>query len=228
LGTIGDAQWQGGAIGPDCGHFLPEKCPDRLGYGFDDSFVRVMAKYLDAGDTRPLLDLLRHKREPGEIAIKYLAAMMVTELRARLPLTKIQYKFHFAQNRKVGPPKRDEQATRIAQALGIIIVAGLDAMAEGKKPDKSFWKWFRYALEPGDFELIRIDGRKGRRKNPELNMQRKLLAQMVEKRIDRGDGYESAIQDTHDEIKKLAKDEGWRGNIGVTTIRNAFDKFRLS
>jgi hypothetical protein len=30
LGAIGDGQWQGGAIGPDCGHFLPDECPDEL------------------------------------------------------------------------------------------------------------------------------------------------------------------------------------------------------
>jgi len=28
--SVGDGQWQGGAIGPDCGHFLPEECPDEL------------------------------------------------------------------------------------------------------------------------------------------------------------------------------------------------------
>ena len=107
-------------------------------------------------------------------------------------------------------------------------------MAKGQKPDTSFWKFLRYAIWPRDFktadkrifpwkaELVRIDGSKGRRKDPKLDMRRLALAQFVQERRDQGESYEAAIQGTLEEIKKIAKAEGWGGRIGRDAIKAAY------
>jgi hypothetical protein len=204
------------------------------GYSFDHAFARVMARYLDAGDTWPLLDLLKCGGKPGAVAIKYLAPMMVPERRARLPLTNLQYAFHLVPNRTVGGQKRDERGGRIAQVIEFILAFGADTMAKGENPGKHFWEWFRYALEPMDFklnhkrrfpwkaQLVRIKGGNGRRKNPELDMQKRVLACLVQQRVDDGESNKSAILNVFLEIKKLAKNENFPVKVGFTTIRNAW------
>jgi hypothetical protein len=220
-----------------------------LACDFDYAFVRVMAKWLDAGYDEPLLDLLKHGMEPGEVARKYLAAMMVPEYRARFPLTNIQYEFRLVPNRKAGRQSREE--ARRAQAIEFILAAGAEAMTKGGNPSKHFWRVFRYALRPEDFptdkgrfpwkaKLARIDGRAGRRKNPEPADA--VRAWFVEKHRSgrehvRG-SYRSATDDAHEELKgheedhkkslekveTLKKGKRWSAGISKAAIRNAYDK----
>ena len=45
------------------------------GLDFDTAFANVMARYLDEGDVRPLLELLGTGNEPGPATLTYLAGM---------------------------------------------------------------------------------------------------------------------------------------------------------
>jgi hypothetical protein len=121
----------------------------------------------------------------------------------------------------------------------------------GDNPGKHFWRCFRYALRPEDFptdkgrfpwkaKLARIDGKKGPRKNPEPGYE--VIAWFVQKhrwgREHLRSSYKTAIHDAHKELKSLEEEEiksldkgetlekgkRWSAKIGLTTIRNAYDK----
>jgi hypothetical protein len=72
-------------------------------------------------------------------------------------------------------------------------------------------------------KLVRTDGHLGRPPDPEHETRDKALAYFVDQRIKRGDRYKTAIHDTQDMIHKHAREDGWGGQIGKKTIRNAYD-----
>ncbi|MGC2410956.1 MAG: hypothetical protein WA441_13435 [Methyloceanibacter sp.] len=220
---------------------------EELACDFDDAFARVTAKWLDAGYDELLLYWLKRGREPGEVLRKYLAALMVPERRARLPLTNIQYEFRLVPNRKAGRQKRDEQGISRARAIEFTLAAGAEAMMKGVNPGKHFWRVFRYALRPEDFptdkgrfpwkaKLARIDGQAGRRKNPEPADD--VRAWFVEKHRSGVVSYRSAIDKAHNELKgheeehkkslekgaTLKKGKRWSAGISKAALRNAYDK----
>ena len=87
--------------------------------------------------------------------------------------------------------------------------------------------WSRQDEYPIKAKLERVDGRKGREANPELETRDQVLAESVQKHIDREEKYVVAIKFVHKSIKDQGKKENWTGartgKICKTTIRNAYD-----
>ncbi len=208
------------------------------GCDFDHAFAKVMARYLNQGDTRPLFDLVqRAKKEPEEPALRFLAKMFNLLPQASSSDVEIQYRFGFEPFRaKRGRPGPVE-ATK-AKAAGIVfsvLLNGVAKMAEGQKPGPIFWQYLFNAFDqtqrgsttqsdfPVSAKLVRIDGSRGRRIDPELATRDKVLASFVEQHIKEGRGYDSSIKETRDELRRIARDEGWQGKVGEKTIKDAYD-----
>jgi hypothetical protein len=203
------------------------------GYTFGEASDRVILEFLGAGDVRPLVDLLRRGRmEPSERVCQYVAAMLNGD--GRTP-----FRFGFKEARKRGRPAshmvRDDRVNR-ATAL---ILSGARTISEGGKPGWRFWNSLLQVLDhsrilvgrkPHDFPLMaRIFpgvGEMERRSDPALRIREKLLARIVQERIDGGDRYEAAVTLTLEAIKNVARAERWDGNLSLTTVRNAYDRAR--
>jgi hypothetical protein len=207
-------------------------------YDFDRSFAHVMERYLSEGDTRPLMDLLGRGARPREPAFPCLAAMLDPANEARPESVKIRYRFAFYKNRKPGRPKEADAERRntLMRSVFWILKIGAKAMSENRSPDERFWLCLGRALAtktcrsdfPWTAKLVRVDGRKGRRRDPELEKRDEVLAWFVEKHFERAGGYESAIRTTHEMIEKTAEEEGWRQTRGEKrirekTIKDAYD-----
>lgn len=207
------------------------------GWDFDTAFACVMLRYLNEGDVRPLGDLLTRRKRPGESSFLVLA-MMLAPMRAQASeeRVQIQYRFVLSENRGPGRPRRDDAALRKdrVQSVVEVLMTGAVAMSGGQDPGARFWTCLRRAIIAGvtrtveqDFPLkatlVRVDGRKGRRRDPELRTRDEALAWFVEQRINRGDGYESAVIGTRDSIERTARDESRSVKLGEETIRAAYD-----
>jgi hypothetical protein len=212
---------------------------------FHEAFAVVMERYLNSGKAMPLDDLVRRsKKEPGTRARKFIAAMLDQEF-ARSSGIEVRYRFDFKETgSRRGRPKRhgvdDEVDARRLQFLVAmtLIDKGLSAIKLGRKPHRSFWDcltkalnenyiWNRQDEYPMKATLERVDGRKGREANPELETRDEVLAESVQKLIDRGEKYAVAIKLVHKSIKDQGKAENWTGartgEICKTIIRNAYD-----
>ena len=216
------------------------------GKEFDEAFAVVMERYLNSDDARPLHDLVqRSKTEPGTRARKFIAAMLDPEF-ARSSGIEVRYRFGFKETHsRRGRPKRHEvddgvDARRLPFLVAMALIRrGVQAIKLGRKPHWSFWDRLTKALNanedwsrqdrsrqdeyPMKAKLERVDGRKGREANPELETRDQVLAESVQKHIDRGEKYVVAIKFVYESIKDQGKEENWTGKICETTIRNAYD-----
>jgi hypothetical protein len=208
------------------------------GKEFDEAFAVVMERYLSSGDARPLDDLVRRsRREPGTRARKFIAAMIDPEF-AHSSGIEVRYRLGFNETgSRRGRPKRHEVDAQFFVEMALI-GRGLAAIKLGRKPNWSFWdrltmglnenyRWSRQDEYPMKVKLERVDGRKGREANPELETRDEVLAESVQKHIDRGEKYDVAIKLVHKSIEDQGKKENWTGartgTICTTTIRNAYD-----
>jgi len=217
---------------PDTGWGIEARQLRDQGYGPNQAVDRVVLKYLGLGDPRPLLDLLRRGKTPGSDVLRYLAAMIDPEYRTRFPNEPPQYEIRFRPvGRKPERPKRSESVG--ASDFHEFFKAYTTAMAEGRQPDSSFWKYLYsclcYPLDPTQFQevyktdvrltakLVRIDGRKGGKRDPELETRDNMVAELVQERIDEfGPGnYDSAIKTVRnvmeDHVKKDLEQATARG-----------------
>jgi hypothetical protein len=199
------------------------------GHDFDQACDRVLLGYLIQGDPRPLLDLLKHRKTPGSGVLRYLAAMIDPEFRARLPKGPFLFEIRFEERRKRGRPESHKSGIHFAD-FREVLKADTTAMVEGRQPDDGFWKFLWHCLsstlEPErylkafgkDFpfraKLARTDGSKGRHQNPELGMRDRGLAWFVSEAIAQGKKYDAAL----DEVAGL-------NNISREIVRNAYSKY---
>ena len=206
------------------------------GEEFDEAFAVVMEGYLNSGEAQPLDDLVRRSRtEPGTRARKFIAAMIDPGF-ARSSGIDVRYRFGFNDKRGRGRPKRQEVDAQFFVEMALI-GRGLTAIKLGRKPNWSFWdrltmglnenyRWSRQAEYPMKARLERVDGRKGREANPELETRDEVLAESVQKHIDRGEKYAIAIKLVYESIKDQGKKENWTGErtgkICETIIGNAY------
>jgi hypothetical protein len=116
----------------------------------------------------------------------------------------------------------------------LIVYAGALTLAKGGTPGPRFWDcliralnaeahWWFQSRFPLKAKLVRIDARKGREKEPELEIRSRVLASFVQAHIDRGVGYDAAIALALEELIKTGKAEGWIGKIGWKTVKDAYD-----
>ena len=212
---------------------------------FHEAFAVVMERYLNSGNAMPLDDLVRRsKKEPGTRACKFIAAMIDPEF-ARSSGIEVRYRFDFKETgSRRGRPKRHEVDDEVdARRLPFLVARalirkGVQAIKLGRKPHRSFWDcltkalnenyiWSRQDEYPVKAELERVDGRKGREANPELETRDEVLAESVQKLIDSGEKYDVAVKLVHKSIEDQGKKENWTGartgTICTTTIRNAYD-----
>jgi hypothetical protein len=215
------------------------------GKEFDEAFAVVMERYLNSDDARPLHDLVQRSRtEPGTHARKFIAAMLDPGF-ARSSGIEVRYRFGFKETHsRRGRPKRHEVDDEVdARQLQFfvswcLIRKGRQAMKLGRKPHWSFWDcltkalnenyiWIRQDEYPMKAKLERVDGRKGREANPELETRDQVLAESVQTHIDRGEKYAVAIKLVHKSIEDQGKAENWTGprtgKICETTIRKVYD-----
>jgi len=174
------------------------------------------------------------KQSPARVR-KFIAAMLDPEF-ARSSGIEVRYKFGFKETHSSrGRPKRHEVDDEVdARRLPFLVARalirkGVQAIKLGRKPHSSFWDRLTKALNanedwsrqdrsrqdeyPMKARLERVDGRKGREANPELETRDEVLAESVQKLIDRGEKYAVAIKLVHKSI----------GTICEKTIRNAYD-----
>jgi hypothetical protein len=116
----------------------------------------------------------------------------------------------------------------------LFLCAGTLTLAKGGNPGPRFWdcligalnaeaQWWTQSRFPLKAKLVRIDARKGREKEPELETTRRVVAWFVQAHVDRGDGYDAAITLTHEELINTGKAEGWPGRIGRKSVKDAYD-----
>jgi hypothetical protein len=126
------------------------------------------------------------------------------------------------------------EAFTAEQKAVLFICAGTLTLAKGGNAGPRFWDcliralnaeahWWPQSRFPLKAKPVRIDARKGREKEPELEIRSRVLASFVQARVDRGDGYDSAITLTHEDLIKTGKAEGWTGRIGRKTVKDAYD-----
>jgi len=198
---------------------------------FDQAFASVAIRYLAEGDLRPLKDLLgRARLEPCEAVLRYLAAML--EGSGSTP-----FRFGFEEARRRGRPSNTKPSVKGVILATAVMMSGLRAMIDGRKPGWRFWHCLLAALDAGEptksrrpndsplkARLFSTGETRGRRPDPELETRDRVLAWNVQQRLDRGHGYESAVAGTLDAVREVASDEKWRGKISATTVRNAYDR----
>jgi hypothetical protein len=126
------------------------------------------------------------------------------------------------------------RALNAEQNAVLTVLAGTLTLAKGANPGPPFWDcliralnaeahWWpqsRFLLKA---KLVRIGAKKGREKDPELEIRSRVLGSLVQARVDRGDGYDAAIALTHEELIKTGKLEGRRSEIGWKTVKDAYD-----
>lgn len=183
----------------------------KKGYDFDQACDCVTLEYFTGGDARPFVDFFIWRWTPGSEVLKYLAAMIDPKFRTcprnGTPLYEIRFQ---PIGREPKRPKRSESVT--ACDFHETLKADTSAMAEGRSPTKGFLGKLHgclcYALDPEQFReiykkdvrvsanLVRIDGRKGDKRDPELPIRDDFFGELVEKHIDNfGPGcYEAAIE----------------------------------
>jgi hypothetical protein len=120
------------------------------------------------------------------------------------------------------------------QKAVLFLCAGTLTLAKGRNPGPRFWDcliralnaeahWWPQSRFPVRAKLVRTDGRKGREKEPELEIRSRVLASFVQARVDCGDGYDAAITLTHEDLIETGKAEGCTGKIGRKTVKDAYD-----
>jgi hypothetical protein len=195
----------------------------------------VTLQYLRAGDYRPLLDSVRRGHTHGPQVKALLAAMLDRQQHHSRNSLSPEYEFWFEFPRKKGRPKK----LQIADHFFYSLRRGVQALAEGREPSRMFWHYFLAALDPDHRSIIErgikdafpwrakiqhVQRGKGRRCDPELVMRDKVLAWMVQQRIDQGGKYDWAIADTIEAIERDARKERWQGRkITTRTVRDAYD-----
>jgi hypothetical protein len=117
----------------------------------------------------------------------------------------------------------------------LILNIGTFRLTKGENPGRPFWDCFVSALNAEAHwgrqsrfflkaKLVRITGRKGREKQPELEIRSRVLASLVRAHVDLREGYEAAIELTHEALIKAGEAENWPGKIGRKTVKDAYDK----
>jgi hypothetical protein len=206
------------------------------GQGFDEAFTQVMERYFNRGVAEPLVDLLqRGRRAPSQHALKFLAATIDPAHSSSSGL-QIRYRLGIDENRRAGRPKRGDADALNAQKKHAVLIlrAGTLTLAEGRNPVKPFWNcligalnaeahWWPQNRFPLKAKLVRIDRRRGREVDPQLDTRDRVLAWFVQERVSRGYGYESAIRSTWEMLKSTGDAERWPGKIGPKTIKDAYD-----
>jgi hypothetical protein len=146
-----------------------------------------------------------------------------------------QCECRFELVRKRGRPSKLRVTDRFFGSLQ----RGMQDLAEGREPSRVFWDYLFAALDPDHRSVVErgikdvfpwrarvqpIQGGKGRRCDPELAMRDKVLARMVQQRIEQGGKYDWAVADTIEAIERDARREQWRGRkITTPTVRKAYD-----
>jgi len=172
----------------------------------------VLLRYLMAGDSRPLCDLvLNLKQQPGEEAARDIAAMIAAR--------KIRIETR-------GRPKKNEVAlTRYLSELCL----GLDQIGHRRAPRRFFWQVLARALNyEGDPDFLlkaKFNRGKGAPPNPELFRRDQALAWFVDKKRAEGVLRKVAIEQVRAEIEALGREERWEGKVGFETIRTAYKRF---
>ncbi|WP_428671905.1 hypothetical protein [Reyranella sp.] len=165
--------------------------------------------------------------------------MIDPECRARLADEQLTFEIRFEDRRMRGRPKGGRRRGSSAR-FRVHWKADTTKMSEGLQPHPHFWGCLRAGLMetnnpalfreifktslPFTVKIVQIDGRRGRRPNPELGERDRVLADFVEHRMSLDHGYDSAILGTLDQIWATAKEECWRGTIGKKTIKDAYDR----
>jgi hypothetical protein len=201
------------------------------------AFDHVLVKYLMDGDTRPLLDLIfRQKRTPSLRVGEYIAAMIDRRFLARFPDPNFPYEIRIKENRRPGRPRNGATARLSADECQQTLATGLRAIEEGRLPVRDFWLDLATAIDfdgskrnkcanfPLRAELVRTDGRNGRRKDPSLLRRKFALAAFVAERMENGAKYDQAVEEVRTEIENVGKAQKWKGWVGSQTIRDAYDQ----
>jgi hypothetical protein len=183
----------------------------------------LVIRYADMGNLGPLIDLVgRCVAEPGERALKHIAAMFDREVRGQLSNINVQYEFGFHKIRGRGRPPLEGDDSQTYGTVLATLQKGIHKMAEGKSPGRRFWLYLCAALDPSyrktlqwnfpvKAKLQSIQRRKGRRRDPGLDSQHEIIALTVAKH--RRSKYETAIDDAS---KKLG--------VSLSTTRKAYDR----
>ena len=150
-----------------------------------------------------------------------------------------QYEFGFKLARGRGRPKK----LQIIDRFFLCIWRGMRDVASGWEPRLLFWQYLFAALDPDYRDMVEealhepfpwrariqpVERDKGRRSDPELPMRDKVLAWLVQRGLDRGEKYNSAIAATLVDIENERRVERWRGWITRPTLRNAYDRHTRS
>ena len=141
----------------------------------------VALRYLSAGNSRSFLDFMQQPEPmwaPGLDVRMYLAGMIDPEFKKRFSKGSFTYQIVFVG--KQGRPRAED----ITDGYLAVLKSGAAAMANGRQPGPVFWNllWLLLAAfeDPEQFrswhgrapdvraEIARIDGRKGRKSDPEL------------------------------------------------------------
>jgi hypothetical protein len=200
------------------------------GYEINQARDVVVLRYFGFGHVRPFLDFLRLGWTPGSAVLKQLAAMIDPEFRRGLAVQP-QFKFRIKRRGRGRPDKAFLQEFKDSAA----------AMSEGRSPKISFlenlWKWMCAAEDPEQFQsiygeiqmtatLVRFDGRRGDKQDPEVKRRDCFFADLVRMYIDMfGPGsYASAIEaiadNMKDEVKKALEEATNRGDeIGIRNLK---------
>lgn len=200
---------------------------DRDGVDFYHALDRVIVYWLINGDSRPLIELLAHGREPGLRTAQFIGGMLDERLRATIPADIApRFRIDIVDNLRRGKPSKKMIAR--ARARRQQIETGLRLLRDGRPAYRLFWITLRRAFDQAlDFplraEIVRIDGGTGRPANPELPIVAVVLANLMKDKIEQGTKYQFAAADVLADIKKQAAHEGWTGKIGEETIRKAYN-----
>jgi hypothetical protein len=209
---------------------------DKHGLDFYFALDRVIVPFLQHGNTRPLLDVLHSRREPGPRTALHVSGMIDKRIRATIPAVEApHFEIRFVDNRGRGKPTESQIAR--AKAKRDLIEVGLRLLENRQEPSRLFWIglfWItiRKALEPApDFplraELARIGGGAGRPKDMEKEINGFLLSERVKERYAE-EKCEVAVADVLEEIEIQAAEEGWTGQISARAIRRAYDDYARS
>jgi hypothetical protein len=224
----------------------------RRGWDFYRAYNHVLVRYLAWGDARPLLDLILNlKRQPRRRAAEFVAAITdgkalidhippisnlpTIDTRSRFRHCAPLYEIRISERRERGRPKTGPEDVARSE-IRLILVCGFGALAVGIPASDGFWFALAAALEPERHErstgipfpfkaeLVRTDGRLGRRKDLELQAQsRAFHAAVLEKRA-AGSKYEFAITDVLADLEAQRKAEGWTKEFKPKIIKDAYDR----
>jgi hypothetical protein len=199
-----------------------------LDWEFYQAFDRVLVKYLMAGYSQPLRDLvLNLKRQPGMEVARYIAAMI--DARRRCTFQEHGFPFEIRvkiKRKKSGRPRARE--CEIAPSVHLdALDFGLSRIERWCTPGRSFWFTLARALnhreKGGEFpikaNLVRTDGVKGRPPNPELCQRDRVLAWFVDEKRAKGAKRECALRDVQKEIEREGQ------YLHPETISTAYKRF---